>query len=150
MSARCARRGIGDEGQVTAFVVIMVTAIIFIAGLVLDGGNVLAAKRQAGDEAESAARAGAQALDIDAARSAANAHRLDPDAAAQAVQDYVSRTGHRVVGAPQVDCDTVTVTVAIDQPLYILGIGGLGTQTVLGTASARNERGVGAAEGSTC
>ncbi len=38
--------------------------------------------------------------------------------------------------------DTVTATVEIDQPLQILGIGGLGQVTVTGRGEARTVRGV--------
>jgi len=57
-------RGGKDEGMVTAFVVVFTLALLFMAGLVLDGGLTLAAKVQAIDEAQAAARAGAQAVDI--------------------------------------------------------------------------------------
>ena len=46
----------------TAFVVTLAAALILLAGLVLDGGLVLAAKRRAINEAEAAARAGAQQI----------------------------------------------------------------------------------------
>ena len=57
------RRLHGDEGMVTAFVAILAVSIIFVTGLVLDGGYVLAAKREANNLAEQAARAGAQHVD---------------------------------------------------------------------------------------
>ena len=47
-----------DSGIVTAFVVIFAVALVFVAGLVLDGGRMLAEHRQAGNLADSAARAG--------------------------------------------------------------------------------------------
>ncbi|MEO7556910.1 MAG: Tad domain-containing protein [Acidimicrobiales bacterium] len=134
------------------FVTVLVIAIIFVAGLVLDGGNILAAQRQAGNEAESAARAGAQHLDVDALRST-NEHRLDEGAATAAVNDFVSNelgSGHHVVGTPSFTCDTVTVTIEIDQRLLILGIAGLIPRPVSATATARIERGVASADPSTC
>jgi Flp pilus assembly protein TadG len=134
-------RSIGERGQVTAFVVVMTTALIFMAGLVLDGGYVLAAKRRAINEAERAARAGAQSLSEDDLRSS-GAQRLDPDKARRAAQDYLARTGHQgqVVS---VSGDTITVRVQINRDLLILPGGSM---TVSGTASARNVRGVVSAE----
>ena len=49
-----------DGGRVTAFVVVLMTAILALAGLALDGGLALAATVRAVGQAESAARAGAQ------------------------------------------------------------------------------------------
>lgn len=72
-----------DEGRVTAFVVVLVTAILALAGLTLDGGLALAAKVRANGEAEAAARAGAQAIDLTAYRNT-GAMQLIP---AQAVAD---------------------------------------------------------------
>ena len=47
-----------EEGTVTVFVVGFMLALLLVAGLVIDGGNVLAARREAANVAESAARAG--------------------------------------------------------------------------------------------
>lgn len=137
MSART--RGAGEGGQVTAFVTVFTVALVFVVGLVLDGGLVLAAKRQAGNVAESAARAGAQAVSIDRLRSE-GASELDPDEALARARSYLARVGHR--GTVTVSGDTVTATVEIDQPLQILGIGGLGQVTVTGRGEARTVRGV--------
>ncbi len=73
------RRGRRDEGgQVTAFVTMFMVALVFVAGLVVDGGRLIAAKRRADNRAEQAARAGAQAVSIDVIRSS-GAQVLDED-----------------------------------------------------------------------
>ena len=128
-----------DGGQVTAFVVVFTVALVFVAGLVVDGGALLTTKRCAINTAEQAARAGAQALSIDDIR-ATGAQTLDPDRAAAAAHDYLGAVGHR--GTVAVDGGRVTVTVAIPRRPLILGIGGLRTVTVTGQATARNARGV--------
>ena len=76
---RVSLRRLGDEeaGMVTAFVVIFTFALLVMAGLVLDGGLALAAKVQAIDAAQAAARAGAQAIDIPTYR-ATGQITLDP------------------------------------------------------------------------
>src|SRR3546814_2863091 len=61
-------RVVNERGSVTAFVVIMTSALLAMAGLVIDGGYALAAHRRAFNEAEAAARAGAQAVDLDTLR----------------------------------------------------------------------------------
>ena len=58
------RLGESESGMVTAFVVIFTVALIVMAGLVFDGGLALSVKVQAIDDAQAAARAGAQAIDL--------------------------------------------------------------------------------------
>ncbi len=130
----------GDEaGTVTAFVVVFAFALVLLAGLVIDGGLTLAAKVRAIDEAQAAARAGAQAIDIPLFRSTGDIV-LDPAAATQAAESYLAATGH--TGTVSVHGDEVTVTVSITQPMQVLSIAGLSHLTVKGTGSAVAEHGV--------
>ncbi|MEW6470663.1 MAG: pilus assembly protein TadG-related protein [Actinomycetota bacterium] len=129
----------GDErGAVTAFVVTFTVALLGVAGLVGDGGFVLAAHRQAADEAEAAARAGAQAVDEGALR-AAGTVALDPDAARARALDYLAATGHR--GRVEVTGDTVWVEVSFERDLTLLRMFGLGPVTVTGDGEAHGVRG---------
>ena len=132
-----------ERGQVTAFVVVFALALMFVAGLVLDGGHVLAAKRRAINEAEGAARAGAATLAVEGYR-ASGPVRLDPVRAQAAARAYLAQTGH--TGQVAVSGDRVVVVVRFDQPLQILGLGGLGAQTVTGRGQARAVLGVEGAE----
>ena len=144
-AARWRRRRSGCEsGQVTAFVIIMTLALLLAAGLVYDGGLILAAKRQAINEAEAAARAGTQALDIDAYRASGTVH-LEPDQAIALASRYLAETGHPNTVTLLGD-DQVEVSVEISQPVTLLGLGGLGTQTVTGHATAHAVAGVEEAE----
>jgi Putative Flp pilus-assembly TadE/G-like len=132
-----------ERGQVTAFVVVFAVTLIFVAGLVLDGGYVLAARRRAVNEAEGAARAGAATLAVEGYR-ASGPLRLDPARAESAARDYLAQTGHG--GDVAVSGDRVAVVVRFDQPLQILGLGGLGAQSVTGRGEARAVLGVERAE----
>ncbi len=133
------RRASDENGMVTVFVVTITTALILLAGLVVDGGAVLAAKRNAIDIAEQAAIAGAQGIDIDALRSG-HTTALDPTMAAADANDYLSRVG--VNGTVTVTGDAVTVQVTIPRRTLILGLTGMHTVDVHGQATARNARGV--------
>lgn len=134
------RRRLGDEeGMVTAFVVIFTFALLLLAGLVIDGGLTLAARVQAIDEAQAAARSGAQAINLSLFR-ATGQIVLDPAQADQAAESYLAATGH--TGTVQVNGDDVEVSVSITQPMQILGIGGIGSLTVTGHGSAVAEHGV--------
>ena len=128
-----------ERGTVTVFVTVFMFALLVVAGLVIDGGNMLAARREAANVAESAARAGAQALDETAARSGEGPH-LNPMAARRRAEDYLSSGGFR--GSVSVNGDTVVVEVTITQRLFILGVGGRADATVTGRGQARGSSGV--------
>jgi hypothetical protein len=130
----------GDErGQVTAFVVVMMVALLALGGLVIDGGNALAAKRRAVDEADGAARAGAEALAVSDYRTSGS---LDPDPglAVEAARDYLARAGHD--GAVRVEGGDVVVSVTIDEHTTILGIVGVRDLSMTGTGRAHLTHGV--------
>src|SRR5438094_10612485 len=102
-------RGMCDErGTVTAFVVGFTLALLVVAGLVVDGGGLLASRRVVINEAEAAARAGAQAVDPASLR-ADGPVVVDTAAAQQRARDYLATTGH--TGVVSIKGDTVTVTV---------------------------------------
>ncbi len=132
-----------ERGVVTAFVVIMSMALILVAGLVLDGGYTLAARREAIDEADGAARAAAQVLAVSTRSGLVS---LDAGRAQPAVDAFLAQTGHS--GTAVVHDDTVTVTVSFSRRMLILGIGGLVSVRVTGIGSARAVPGIEGAEGS--
>ena len=57
-----------ERGAVAPLLLVLVTVILLMTGLAVDGARILAARREAIDTAQSAARAGAQALDLNALR----------------------------------------------------------------------------------
>jgi Flp pilus assembly protein TadG len=88
---------------VTAFVVIFAVVLVFVTGLVLDGGRTLVAYREARNVADAAARAGAQGLDEQAIRNHED-QVLDPTLARDRACAIVSHSDF--------DCGTnATVTV---------------------------------------
>jgi hypothetical protein len=125
--------------MVTAFVVVMTLALIVMAGLVLDGGLALAAKVQALDDAQAAARAGAQAIDVSTFRATGQV-TLDPAEATADAGHALAVAGH--TGTVAVNGDEVTVTVTITQPTQILDLVGVQHVTVSGSGSATAEQAV--------
>lgn len=123
----------------TAFVVAMMAAILVLAGLTLDGGLALAAKIEANGRAESAARAGAQAVDLDTYRDDGRL-TLDPDRAIAAAQDYLAAVG--ATGTVTATGNAVQVDVTAAHPTQLLGLAGITTLTVHGTGRAQPQRGV--------
>lgn len=134
-----------DSGQVSVLVVVMVLTMVMFAGLVFDGGRLLAARRRAADVADGAARAAAQAVSIDELRGPTNAQVLTGAEAQALGEAYVARAG--MAGVVTVDGDTVTVTVSDTVPMVILGLGGLWSRTVEGSGTARTVRGITTASG---
>lgn len=132
-----------DDGQVTPFVVLLTVALLLCAGLVVDGGRILTARREAADVAGGAARAGAQAVSVDELR-ASGRQVLDPGQARAEAEAYLAQAGR--TGDVEVSGDTVRVTVRETTSMVILGIAGLVDRTVSGTGVARTVRGVRSAE----
>jgi Flp pilus assembly protein TadG len=76
------RRPAGDRGSAALFVAIFAPAMLFLAGLVIDGGAAIEARQRASDIAEQAARAGAGQCDVAVLRSR-GVCRITSQAAAQ-------------------------------------------------------------------
>ncbi|MYW90487.1 hypothetical protein G3I59_32250 [Amycolatopsis rubida] len=139
LPVRLRRLRADEDGRVTAFVVVLVTAIIAFSGLVLDGGLALAGKIRAIGEAQEAARAGAQAIDLSTYRSV-GALRLVPRQATILARQYLAAAGDS--GTVSVADNTVTVTVTVSQSTQLLGFVGIGSITVTGTGKAQPQRGI--------
>lgn len=125
----------------------MVAGLLLLAGLVLDGGLALAAKVQAIDEAQEAARTGAQQLDLATYRATGQVV-LDSAAAEHAARTYLAATGNpqATTAEIQVNGDRVHVALTRRQPTQLLGLGGLRALTVHGSATAVAAHGVAAIE----
>lgn len=130
-----------DEGSVTLFFCISVVGLLVMVGLVVDGGAKVRALQRADRLAAEAGRAGGQAIDVSAAI-AGDAPTVDAQAAANATQAYlrandvsgtvsVTDAGHALI----VDVTTTTPTV-------FLGLIGVNTLTVNGSAKVVLVRGV--------
>lgn len=128
----------GEDGMVTAFTVIVTAALIVLAGLVLDGGLALSGKITALDEAQEAARAGAQALNLQTFRARGQAV-LDPRSAVSAAQSYLATTGDS--GTVSVTGTVVTVSVTHHQRAQILSLVGINSLSTTANASATAEQG---------
>ena len=138
---RKGRRLRDDRGTLSLFVVIMVPAVVLMAGLLVDGGIAINAKERAADVAQQAARAGANDLDVADLR--AGQVRLAPDACAVALA-FVPR--YQGIGAKPKGClpgttgngqPLITVTVTITVHSQFLGLIGFGTfpESASGSAS---------------
>ena len=120
-----------ERGAVSTFVAVIALAFLVAAGLAIDGGRKVNALGEASDLADNAARAGAQAVDLDTLRSTGQLV-LHPTQAHQEAQDYLAALG-QVAQSITVTGDTISVTVAITVDPVLLPTGAI---TVTATESA--------------
>jgi hypothetical protein len=136
--ARATATGNGQDGVVTAFTLVLLAALIVLAGLVFDGGMALSGRVRALDEAQEAARAGAQKIDVAAFRAGGQAV-LAPGQATAAADAYLATTGD--TGTVTVAGNAVTVTVTRISRTQILSALGIGSFIEHATATATAEQG---------
>ncbi len=123
-----------DQGMVTAFVVVFAVALVFVAGLVTDGGRMLAEHRRVGNLADSAARAGAQAISEERVR-IGDEVVLDAGAAQDAACAFLANTGYPCSGGSTASATGNSVTVRVTGSIDLLLLPG-GSKTVSGQGTA--------------
>jgi Flp pilus assembly protein TadG len=132
-----ARRGAtrlrGDRGSGSVWAIGIVAVVALLAGAVLDGGNAMAARVQALDIAQQAARAGANQLDLAALRNQ-GVVRLDPGAAQTAAQAFLRQAG--AAGTATATAAQITVTVTRAEPTLMLQAIGVDAIDLTATATA--------------
>lgn len=131
----------GERGAVAPLVAMMLPGLLALAALVIDGGLLFAERRDLQGLADGAARAGAMAVDEDVLRET-GAVRLDPAAAQAAAERYLKATG--IEGTVQIDADTLSVTVDLQErrPTLMMGLLGVRTVDVAAHAVARPRVGI--------
>lgn len=118
-----------DRGDLLVSLMLLVVVVLAGAGLIVDGGRVMAARRHASNIAEGAARA--------AVSSTTPVRDFQPDTARQAAIDHAVRSGIGVGDiAVEVGLDSVTVTITERRRSVFLVLGGWETVTVQGVGSA--------------
>lgn len=119
-----------DRGVVTAFVLGLAMCFMVTAGMAVDGGRIVAARVEAADHAENAARVGAQQVTL----LRLGWRLLDPVRAKRAAEEYLSV--HGISGQVTVGLRTVSVTVTLTQQTTLLRLVGIGSRTVSATRTA--------------
>lgn len=127
-----------DDGAATLWMVFGTIIVFAVAGLVFDGGTLISGKRDTINDAEEAARAGAQAIDAGSVL-AGTGPQLDPAAAIARAEQFLATNGWS--GTATADNTSVTVTITRQQPMTFLQTFGLGERTITGTATARPQQG---------
>ena len=122
-----------QRGAVSTFLAVIALALLMAAGLAIDGGRKVNALRDASHIADNAARAGAQAVDLDTLRTSGEL-RLLPDQATERVHRYLASLGYTATQVAVTDA-AVTVTVDITVEPVLLPTGPM-TVTATETATA--------------
>ena len=132
MRRRGSSRDLGtpERGSVTAFVVIIAMTFIACAGLALDGGRLVAAKVELGDDAENAAREGAQ--ELTSFRS--GNPTIDKPRASDAITRYLAE--HNVAGELSINDNEVTVRVTRLVRMTLLSLFGVTAKIVTAQRTA--------------
>jgi len=124
---------VNERGAVSTFLAVIALALLMAAGLAIDGGRKVNALREASHLADNAARAGAQAVDLDTLRTTGDLTLLPTDAADRA-DHYLTSLGY--TGAEvTVTGDTITVTLRLAVDPVLLPTGPI-TVTATETAAA--------------
>jgi hypothetical protein len=122
-----------DRGSATPWALGTVVMGLLAAGLVFDGGGAMAARVQAWDVAQQAARSGADQIDLATLRTTGTV-QLDPAAAQAAAYEWLAHAG--ADGTVVATTDQVTVTVTTTSPAVLLAAVGINTYTVSATGAA--------------
>lgn len=128
------RRCRGDRGGVSGFIMMILPALVGLAGLAYDGGQLFAERREAYNVAAAAARAGANDLVEDSIY--LGDPILAPSAPSTAV-GFAYGQGVATATANPLGPKRLQVTVTNQVDMTFLGIFGIGRQTVTGTAESR-------------
>jgi hypothetical protein len=120
-----------ELGSISGFVMVLTMTFVACAGLAFDGGRMIAARAEATDAAENAARAGAQ--QVTSLRS--GSPRIDEKSAITAAHQFLKSIG--ITGAATADENSVTVTTNIKVPMTLLGLFGVRDKSVSAVRSAQ-------------
>jgi len=118
-----------DPGSLMVSLMILLVMVLAGAGLIVDGGRAMAARRHATNIAEGAARA--------AVSSTTPVRWFDPDVARAAAIDHAERSGVPPGDVSvAIDGQVVTVTIVERRDAVFLVVGGWSQVTVRGSGSA--------------
>lgn len=125
-----------ERGAVSTFLAVIALALLMAAGLAIDGGRKVNALREASHLADNAARAGAQAVDLDALRTTGDLIVV-PAGAVDRVDQYLTALGYAAAEVAVIG-DSVTVTVSLTVDPVLLPTGQM-TVSATETATAITE-----------
>ena len=136
------RRDLSDSrerGSLTLMLLVLMVAMLALAGLVIDGGRKLDATQKAYAIAQEAARAGAGQVNTSAAYRSGTYKVYGPQALA-AARAYLASTGYS--GSVTASGNNIRVTVTVTERTTLLSLIGIDTLKSRGSAVASLVTGV--------
>lgn len=131
------------RGQAIVWTAVMLPLFLAIVGLAADGGLVFSARRELQNVADSAARAGAQQIDVRAYReSRGRTVVLDEPAAHRVAAEAAARQGTSRAIRIEVEPSRVQVDVSSDAPTSFLRLVGIDSVRVTAAATAEVRHGI--------
>ena len=127
----------GERGQALVWVVVFMPVFLAVIGLALDAGVVFEREQGLLRLARSAARMGAEHIDVAAYRAGDGEPVLDPAAARAAALAYIADQETGVSASVRADRQIVVVRVSQDVPLDFLRIVHLDAAPIAATGVAR-------------
>lgn len=128
----------GERGSATVWLLLLVPALVFATGLVVDGGRAITARQEAIGLASQAARAAVDQMDLSGYRGSGAVRPVAPGAAQSAACTWIRE--HR----PDARCAAITrdqgrveVTVTLTYRPVILGAAGVSDRVISASAQAR-------------
>jgi len=135
--------GAAQRGQAIAWTAVMLPLFLAIVGLAADGGLVFSARREIQNVADSAARAGAQQIDVRVYReSRGRTVVLDEAAAHSIAAEHAARQGGDLQARIEVDPSRVRVEASRDAPTSFLRLLGIAAVRVSAAATAEVRHGI--------
>lgn len=129
-----------ERGSLTLMLAAVFTAMLALAGLVIDGGATLDEAQNAAALAQEAARAGAGQVDQNTAH-ASGAFVVDQPAAVGAARQFLAAAGAHGTVMPDGPAG-IRVSVTLTEPTKVLSLIGISTITASGSATASLVTGV--------
>lgn len=130
-----------QRGSATVFLLGFAAVLMVGAGIVIDGGLALNQHSQLTDDAEQAARVGANAIDVAALRDR-GVLVVDPGQATALATDFLASRGYTNISVT-VEGNQVATSADTTVDTAILGLIGISTFNVHGDAVAEPETGIG-------
>jgi Flp pilus assembly protein TadG len=134
-------RGRSERGAASIFVLGMAVVLLVCAGLVIDGGLAINARMRIADDAEQAARVGADSIDVDALRNGGDLVINEVEAESRAAS-YLQARGY---GAGEYSVlpqgNSVVVTISDTSDTALLQLVGISTFDINARATSTPETG---------
>ena len=134
---------VARRGQVIVWTAVMLPLFLSIVGLAIDGGLVFAARRDAQNAADAAARAGAMQIDERVYRESGGTRVvLEPERARATAAEYLAGSSPRLTASVAAERERLVVQVSRDVSTSFVRLVGIGTVRIAASATGAARHGI--------